>query len=173
MTKLSEKSANRLEGMFARFKYPSVNSPLIKSYLEPRVAKVIRVRDTDKEPLEPATIRENPLIKRGRFLIYTEDLMKGEVRRFYLDSMQELKVSKQPPPGFNPDPRPCQIVLVHGTEIREIANDQIQLNENEAGRWIDLFNRLWRRSKWRAALVRKDSLKADLPNNDRPTSPLR
>jgi len=60
----------------------------------------------------------------------------------------------------------CQIALVLGHEIVEIADDGLLLDECDAGAWIDGFNSVMRRTKWRACIVRPNSLPTSLPRFD-------
>jgi hypothetical protein len=171
MTRYSARWVKRLKGKFARFLYPRVNSDAIKSYLELRTVQIVDVRDTKKQPLEPATIRDNPLIRRGRFLLITRDLNKGADRKFYLDSISQLEVSRTPRLAASKEPGPCHVALAYGSELREIADDGVRLSEGEAGRWLDRFNEAMMLTPWRAVIVRPNSLACDLPNGSRACGP--
>ncbi len=49
---------------------------------QPRLCRVIRVRDTDTEPLSIKSLCRRPRLKRGRFLVTCQDNL-GQVRNFY------------------------------------------------------------------------------------------
>ncbi len=76
-----------LPGRSYRFLYPSINFDCLTSGLDERRVVVVRVRDTELEPLVEETLNSNPFIKRGRWLVTGIDLDKMEERSFYVESM--------------------------------------------------------------------------------------
>lgn len=72
------------------FDYPRHNFHGVKSNLERRCIRLTAVRDLMQEPLDPMTGEEQPLLKRGQYLITGHDLNKGAERSFYLDSMANV-----------------------------------------------------------------------------------
>jgi len=76
-----------LPGRTYRFLYPAINFNCLISGMDERRILVIRVRDTDSEPLDDETMNSNPFVKRGRWLVTGLDLDKMEERSFYVESM--------------------------------------------------------------------------------------
>jgi hypothetical protein len=79
-------------GSTIRFDYPAANYLGIRRpRFDQRRLKVERVRELAKQPLEPTTIQEEPLLRRGSVLVTGWDLDKHQERSFYLESMQNIE----------------------------------------------------------------------------------
>jgi hypothetical protein len=73
------------------FQYPRYNYIGLPVRQELRRVIVESVRDTRCEPLQGSTVTQNPLLKRGRWLMTGLDLDRDGPRSFYFDSMSEIQ----------------------------------------------------------------------------------
>jgi hypothetical protein len=88
---LKMKAKSIRPGAVVSFLYPRYNYLGLPVAVEPRRAKIMAVRDMKGQPLDPTTCQRNPTLRRGRYLVTAEDLDKGEERRFYFESMTEIR----------------------------------------------------------------------------------
>lgn len=79
-------------GACVRFQYPRHNFHGVAGKSESRRLRIMRIRDTSKDPIEKKWVEMNPTLLRGRYLVTGEDLDKSEERSFYLERMTELDV---------------------------------------------------------------------------------
>ncbi len=79
-------------GQIVTFDYPAANYKGIPPRYEHRRMLIQRLRNCDREPLDPFTFRVDPLLNRGRTLVIGIDLDKGEQRSFYFEAMRDLRV---------------------------------------------------------------------------------
>lgn len=82
-------------GSVYSFLYPRHNFHGVVSSLEPRRVLVTAVRDLREAPLDTQTFDLQPLLRRGRLLVFGQDLDRNNAERsFYVDSMRSLKLSE-------------------------------------------------------------------------------
>ena len=79
-----------LVGESYEFDYPRHNFHGVKTHFERRRIVVTDVRDLMQQPLDPMTGDEQPLLRRGRYLVTGQDLDKHAERSFYVDSMANV-----------------------------------------------------------------------------------
>jgi hypothetical protein len=96
---LKKSVCKMLVGKAYRFAYPAHNYAGLPSQLEDRRIRVVSIRDTRRERLDPATARLNPTLKRGRWLLVCRDLDRGCERSFYLESMESIIEIPEVVPG--------------------------------------------------------------------------
>jgi hypothetical protein len=87
MTAMQQLVGKVIEGL-----YPRANYRGIRQRLERRRLYVDRVRVLDHEPLDPLTLKLDPLLDRCGVLVSGQDLDRGEPRSFYLGAMKDLQI---------------------------------------------------------------------------------
>jgi hypothetical protein len=103
-------------GRFYSFDYPAANYEGVRVRLERRRVKVLEARDTFAQPLEFATLIEDPLLMRGRWLYRCLDLDKGEERKFYDRSMFSIREIAEPKYGGDVEPPQLMAVVDPGAQ---------------------------------------------------------
>ena len=83
-------------GNVVSFSYPTDNRVQARTRLTPRRLLVERVRDLDREPLDPFTLWLDPWLRRGRHLVIGHDLDRQARRCYYLDSARSLRLIDEP-----------------------------------------------------------------------------
>ena len=73
------------------FSYPRHNFHGLPDRMEIRRVRVVSIRDTFRDPLDPTTATLNPTLQRGRWLVTGEDLDKQAERTFYAASMANVR----------------------------------------------------------------------------------
>lgn len=87
MTAMQELVGKVIEGL-----YPHANYRGIRQRLERRRLFVEGVREIEQEPLDPLTVKLDPLLDRSGVLVSGQDLDRGEPRSFYLGAMKDMQV---------------------------------------------------------------------------------
>ena len=83
-------------GSILQFSYPLVNRVRVSTKLVHRRFVVQRIRDLEKRPLSPITLRRNPDLRRGPILLRGQDLDKYEWRSFYITSARSIRTLSIP-----------------------------------------------------------------------------
>lgn len=78
-------------GSVYSFTYPRYNYTGLPDRTESRRVRVVSVRDTHREPLDPETTPLNPTLRRGRWLVTGWDLDRDAERSFYAESMRDVR----------------------------------------------------------------------------------
>lgn len=160
----SEERLERLRGEVVVFEYPDANYEHVVRRYSKRIFRVDDGADFAREfgskRSDKEASRRDPHLRRLGKLIAGIDLAVGTFKTFYHGAMRNLRrATKQEIATVTPaTPGSCHVILIKGREVCELAARDVQLNENEAGRWLDNFNRTMRKSAWRAALIRPGSL---------------
>ena len=155
-----DQEAAELIGKTIVFEYPRHNFEHVPLDYRTRIFRVDEAREFGSDPNDESAAESNPHLRRRGKLLVGVDLACGEVRKFYRGAMRNLHPASPEEVSelAKPVSGPCHVVLIHGREVREIGDRDVLLNENEAGPWLDNFNNAMRKTPWRAAVIRPDSL---------------
>jgi hypothetical protein len=83
-------------GMIIEFLYPASNHRGVRPRLERRRLRIDRVRELQREPIDPITEEWHPLVIRGQRLVTGWDLDKQAERSFYEESMRDVRECELP-----------------------------------------------------------------------------
>ncbi len=114
-------------GKVIAFRYPSANVIGYRPRYERRRIRIDRIRDLEREPLDPLTVAMQPLVNRGKTLVCGVDLDRGCERSFYAERMLDIRPAELVRSGshrvvlIDPAHSPLRPELVHVADTADEA----------------------------------------------------
>jgi hypothetical protein len=165
--------------------YPAANYDGIPKRYERRVFRIDRVRNLEREPLDQETLQLNPRLERRGPLLYCLDLERRGERCFYAGALREPRLLDDDRAAAAFDALDRVRSARSGFFVQSVANwwtkakavvkasrvartysvglvqQPIEIAEQgleprHAAHWATTFNRVMRRSAWRACILADD-----------------
>ena len=116
--------ATHFPGNVLSFSYPTDNRFMVRTRYVRRRLFVERVRDLERDPIDPYTLWSDPWRRRCRFLLIGQDLDLQQQRSFYLDSARCVRQVDVPVFRLGSfDPLDSGPVLFRGPVFTDAAED--------------------------------------------------